>query len=286
MHRVNYSDKRGLRHGYWISYYDSANTQIWSKNKFRHGKNCGTSYYYFPQGGHLQRKEKYLTGKRMRVWLYYPNGQLKMKGKARQEETKEMVHFYFTGAWKIYSDSGVLLRTHYYEKGKIQKVDYHAHRHNDSLKHFLETLDRQFQEADRILTDSINRAKSPEQKRYFRQRKTEADSIVFNELIRYLLYNGYPSKKEVDDAAVIPFYILSFAPVVYRDVALPYFEEAAKKQDIELKSLAFFIDKLRIAKKEKQLYGTQFYYEGDKVKYYPVEKPEGLEERRKQMGLD
>ncbi len=284
-HRINSVDKRGKRHGHWLSYYDSAQTKVWTNIAFRHGKNRGYSYYYYASGL-IERKEFYKRNKRLNVWLYYPNGQLKTKGKAIQEETKEKIHFYFTGVWPLFSDSGQLMRIQHYEKGQIKKIDYISHQHNDSLKRFLEFIDRQFQETNQRLTDSINKANNPIQKKYFRQLKKEADSLIFSLVLNHILYNGYPSKKEVDEAANIPFFILSFAPVIYRHVALPIFEEAARKKDIELKSLAFFIDKLRMANQQKQLYGTQYYLEGDSIKYYPVEKPNELLERRRNMGLE
>ena len=174
----------------------------------------------------------------------------------------------------------------HYKKGKVIKTERLTHHKNDSLKLYFEMVDQRFTNADKQLTDSINMSLTTEKKQYYRNLKQQVDSLTYTELLNYLIYNGYPSKKEIGEAATIPFYILSFAPLPFKEVALPYFEEAVQKQDIELKSFAFFVDKLRIAKHQKQLYGTQFYFENNKQIFYPSEDPEKLSERRKKMGLD
>jgi len=45
---------------------------------------------------------------------------------------------------------------------------------------------------------------------------------------------------------------------------------------------------VKVAKKEKQLFATQYSYDKEKNKlyYYPVDQPETLNERRKKAGLD
>ncbi len=285
--KINSLDKKGLRNGTWLSYYDSDNKLLWIKTQFKHGKSVGNHYYYSAVTGFVERRELYRWyGKTLKIWLYHPNGKLRMKGKAIQEEDEKEIHFYFKGPWKVYTDSGELTLIQHYEKGKVIKTERLTHHKNDSLKLYFELVDKRFSNADKQLTDSINMAATVGKKNYYRHLKQQADSLIFSEVLNYLIYNGYPSKKEIDEAATIPFYILSFAPLPFKEVALPYFEEAAQKQDIELKSLAFFIDKIRIAKNQKQVYGTQFYFEGNKQIFYPSENPEQLNERRKKMGLE
>lgn len=284
--KVNHLDSKGQRHGVWVSYYDTENKLLWSKTKFRHGKPVGDHYYYFAQSGMVDRHEKYGRGSRLKVWLYHSNGKLRMHGKARQVEDEKQIHFYFEGRWKVYDENGELIRIQQYKEGKIEKTERIKYKKDDSLKLYLEMLDKRFQEADKVLTDSINLSVGDERKNYYRKLKKQVDSLTFAEALNFIVYTGYPSKQEVGEAAVIPFYLLSFAPVNIREAALPIFEQAAEKGDVSYKSLAFFIDKLRIAKQQKQLYGTQFRIEDGKSIYYPSEDPEHLNERRLKVGLE
>lgn len=61
---------------------------------------------------------------------------------------------------------------------------------------------------------------------------------------------------------------------------------AANKEEISWKSLAFFIDKVKVAKGEKQVYGTQYYLRKDEYITYPIEDMEHLNARRAGVGLE
>ena len=97
---------------------------------------------------------------------------------------------------------------------------------------------------------------------------------------------GYPSKLIAGDASVVPFYILGFAPSWLKEKHLNALKLAADKQEISWKSLAFFIDKLKVAKGEKQIYGTQYYFSKEVYIAYPIEDEARLNERRASVGLE
>lgn len=112
-------------------------------------------------------------------------------------------------------------------------------------------------------------------------RDTLSYSILQNIINKY----GYPTKECVQEAVVIPFYILSFGPLNLREKYLELLKVAADKGNLEWKSLAFYIDKLQLAKNKMQIYGTQYYYNHHQQVFYPVDDPEDLSKRREEIGL-
>ncbi|MCP2821139.1 hypothetical protein NK918_24605, partial [Salmonella enterica subsp. enterica serovar Typhimurium] len=80
-----------------------------------------------------------------------------------------------------------------------------------------------------------------------------ADSLSFAAIDRLLDIYGYPSKAVAGEVTAVPFFILGFAPIALKEKHLPKLLMAATRDDISMASLAYFIDKLRIAKGEKQL---------------------------------
>ena len=100
---------------------------------------------------------------------------------------------------------------------------------------------------------------------------------------------GYPTQAIAGDASGIPFYILGFASIQLKEKYLDALKAAANKGEISWKSLAFFIDKLKMAKGEKQIYGTQYYLSknsADDYILYPVEDEAHLNERREKAGFE
>jgi hypothetical protein len=284
--KINSFDRKGERHGVWKTYFDTENQLLWTKTKFRHGKPVGHHYYYFAQTGLVERHEKYVRANKLKIWLNYPSGQLHMIGLARQEEDEKQIHFFFEGPWKVFNEKRQLIRIQHYKSGKIERVERKIYQKEDSLKVYLEVLEERFKKANANLTDSINISQNAEKKDYFKKLRSQVDSLLFTETLNFIIYSGYPSAKEVGDASAIPFYILSFAPLPFKDAALPFFEQAVDAGDISSKSFAFFVDKLRIAKNQKQVYGTQYYMKDNQQFFYPTEDTENLSERRKKVGLE
>jgi hypothetical protein len=56
--------------------------------------------------------------------------------------------------------------------------------------------------------------------------------------------------------------------------------------EVSSHNIAYLEDRVRVAKGEPQLYGTQFYQEGDQFGPRPIEDEAHLEERRAAMGLE
>lgn len=58
------------------------------------------------------------------------------------------------------------------------------------------------------------------------------------------------------------------------------------KSEVKLSHIAFLEDRVRVNGKQPQLYGTQFYKDGDYFGPRPIEDIIGLDERRLKMGLE
>lgn len=284
---LNRLDRHGRKTGHWISYADSAKTIKLFEGRFRKDKPLGRSYFY-TTGGILDRMEKNRFRK-LKTTFYHPNGRIRMRGNARLENLPDRIHYYYYGKWKTYNDSGLLIRYDHYRKGELVKTQYlgEVNRINDSLILALTAIDREFTSHNTALTDSINsHLKHPEKYRAFKKELAFRDSLSFAKIDLILDSYGYPAKAVAGDATPIPFYILGFAPVPLKEKHMGKLLMAASRDDISLRSLAFFIDKLRISKGEKQLYGTQYRLQNGEQVLYPVEDEAHLKDRRTSMGLD
>lgn len=284
---LNRLDRHGRKTGRWITYADSAKTIRLFEGRFRKDKPKGTAYFY-TNAGILDRIEKNRFRK-LKTTFYYPNGNIRMAGNARLENLPDRIHYYYYGQWKAYNDSGRLEKYYYYTKGVLTKTQYldKNNRINDSLIRALTGIDLEFTAHNTALTDSINtNLKNPGKYKTFKQELAHKDSLSFAQIDRILDTYGYPAKAIAGDATPIPFYILGFAPTALKEKHVSKLVTAATRDDISLKSLAFFIDKLRLAKGEKQLYGTQYYRQKDAYILYPVEDETNLKSRRASMGLE
>jgi hypothetical protein len=62
--------------------------------------------------------------------------------------------------------------------------------------------------------------------------------------------------------------------------------KALPKGEVSLNNIAYLEDRVRVAEGKPQLYGTQFYKEGDAFGPRPIEDEANLEARRAAMGLE
>ncbi len=104
------------------------------------------------------------------------------------------------------------------------------------------------------------------------------DSLLFADLENYLARFGYPRRKVTGEASNIPFYILSYATAEVKEKHLPDLWQAARNGDLEVKTLTFYIDKMKLAKGKPQVYGTQVYLDVKKREHveYPCVQPLAL----------
>lgn len=285
---LNRLNKYGKRTGKWVTYIDDAKKLKSFEGEFKNGVSTGKCYFY-SNDGVLDRRE-INSFKKMKTTFYYPNGKIKLKGNARLENLPDRVHYYFYGKWKAYNDNGLPVKYYYYEGGKLLKTVYldKNNKTNDSLIEALNIIDKEFTSHNVNYTDSINTNKNnPSKCAQFKNELRYQDSVSFNEIGKIIINYGYPSKLIAGDACEIPFYILGFAPLSVKENQLNELILAADRGIISWKSLAFFIDKIKISKKEKQIYGTQVYFDKNHKEFlYPIEDEENLNKRRIHVGLE
>lgn len=239
--------------------------------------------------GRLARKEK-IRGNRSRTTLYDASGTVSDRGVARLEESHTSWHYYFEGWWKHYGADGKLEKLVLYEKGKIIRTKYvdASISLNDSLSFVLNDMEKRFLNENAKLLDSVNSSRyQPQRRERFHLEIHGQDTTTFHQLQQILARFGYPSEKLAGGSTNIPFFILSNAPLYLREKYIPLLCAAADEGKLSWKSLAFYLDKISVAKGEPQQFGTQFYFDGKGVPHdYPCVAQEQLILNRKRVGLD
>ena len=105
---------------------------------------------------------------------------------------------------------------------------------------------------------------------------------------------GYPKRSIFGDSAgLATFFVIQHASQYYQEKYLPLFEQAAKNNEIEWRTVVYMIDRVRLEKGQKQIYGTQIHplkdpktgYLTDKAVIAPIEDEKNVNERRAKVGL-
>lgn len=102
---------------------------------------------------------------------------------------------------------------------------------------------------------------------------------------------GWPTISLVGKAAAGGAWLLAQhadLDVVFQKRVLALMKKAAKRNeaDADRKHIAYLIDRIRVNTGRPQVYGTQFFSKDRKVwKPRPIEKPEHLDARRAEMGM-
>lgn len=284
----NKFNRRGQRTGKWLTYSDSAKTKKLFEGKYRNGNSVGTSYYYSIDGN-LEKKEK-KRFRKLRTTFYHTNGVKSQEGMARVDNLTDRIHYYFYGEWKYYDEKGNLISYAYYKKGELQKTVSLIKPENarDTFCTTLVLIEKLFLEKNKDLIDTLAFCwNNPSLAEKYRNKIYQADSMSFKQIENSFVYFGYPTKEVCGDAANVPFFVFSHAPVKLRERYIELFKAAADLGSISKSSLAFYIDKVKITKGEKQVYGTQFYMNKEKnIVYYTSIDPDNLGKRRLEMGLE
>ncbi len=283
--------KNKERQGKWIIYSDSAQTHIDNVGRYRKGTPKGI-WKYYDENGKLIKKEKYRF-KKIYTTFYHPNGKVRKQGKAKIVQEEKLLHFYFYGDWFVYDSLGTLISKEVYKSGiKISEVNYKTVSEkniNDSLDIALKEIDGQL----RIYFDTIQIAEKTFGKNSIQyQRAALLNSLhtskLLNDLDGLILRYGYPGKTLVGKDYTIAFSIISSANTAYKEKHLNLIIDATNKGELDWTDVAYFVDKIKVAKKEKQVYCTQYKYDEkqNKLFFYPVEEIKNLNLRRKKAGLD
>ncbi len=285
---LNRYNKKGERIGKWVTFSDSAKKLKLFEGKYRKGTAVGTCLYYSLDG--VLEKKEIKKFRKLKTTIYYSDGHIRNSGKARIENLSDKIHYYFYGKWKYYDENGNLVKYLYYQKGEIIKTEYvnKNNKTNDSLIFALSKIETDFNKNNIELLDSIKISLfNPARCERLKLKLFKSDSSSFRKTERILNTYGYPAKDVVQESSNIPFYIMSYAPLILREKYLELFKAASGIGSLSPSALAFYIDKIKVAKGEKQIYSTQFYFDKNKnTVYYPCIDPENLNARREAVGLE
>ena len=135
----------------------------------------------------------------------------------------------------------------------------------------------------------VRQGLSPErmQDTAFARAMLRGDSARTTRLEAIVQEYGWPDSTRVGpEAANAAFLILQHSPVhAFQKRMLPLIEERAQKGIVPPQQAALLIDRVLMHEDLPQRYGTQFKMVEGRWVLHPVEDEDGLEERRRSMGL-
>jgi hypothetical protein len=277
------------RHGQWTIYQDSTNKIIDNTGKYRKGIPKGT-WKYYDSNERLIKTEKHIF-RRTYIRFYHSNGEIKKKGKAKTVINDQLIHYFYFGNWYEYDTTGRLSKKIFYKEGhRISEISYETvtgKRINDTLAKIIRQLNTDiYKYSDSILNaESTFGKSSKEYQRYVSLSNLNALKAL-DELDKIISTFGYPGKTLVGSDHAIVFSIISSAGIHYKEKYYDLIIGAANKKELDWSDVAYFVDKVKVAKKEKQVFGTQYKIENNRIIYYPVEDKSMLNSRRKNAGLE
>jgi hypothetical protein len=282
--------KNKQRHGKWIIYYSDSTKQIDNSGRYRKGAPKGV-WRYYDANGRMIRKEKYRFNK-ISTTHYHSNGKIKKQGKARITIDDTLSHFFYYGNWNVYDTAGVLIKKLVYKDGiKISEINIGKSigTTNDSLKELVRELNKRFYMYSDSLQQSerISGKNSPTYTRYVSLNNLNALKI-FSDIDGIIAKFGYPGKSLVGEEYAIVFSIISAGNLAIKEKYYDLIINAANANELEWKDVAFFVDKVKVAKKQPQVYGTQLKMDHTNYNsyFYPIEDKANVNERRKKIGLE
>lgn len=114
----------------------------------------------------------------------------------------------------------------------------------------------------------------------------ELDAINLQEVEGIIEAYGYPGRSLVGNLSATALYIIQRADLETQEKYLPILKTAAEEHEILRSELAYIVDKIRMAKEEPQVYGTQIIRTSNgMLDFYRIEAPESVNERRRKVDL-
>lgn len=141
---------------------------------------------------------------------------------------------------------------------------------------------------DQALRQGLNGAATEAEREETWRRIEELDSINLIKVENIFARHGYPGKSKVGkQLASAAFLVIQHADLAHQEKYFPLLEQAAQAGELEKSSLALLIDRIRMRKGEKQLYGSQVTdRDGDgKYDFHPIEDEANVDKRRAEIGL-
>jgi hypothetical protein len=126
------------------------------------------------------------------------------------------------------------------------------------------------------------------------RRQKFIDSINLIRISKILDSIGFLGKSVVGDTAYLAsFFVIQHSDLKNQEHYLPIFQKAADQDQIEWKYVAMMVDRIKVGKNEKQIYGTQLHgiidpktgFMTNKTEFYPIEDEKNVNIRRLKAGL-
>jgi hypothetical protein len=126
------------------------------------------------------------------------------------------------------------------------------------------------------------------------KKQEQIDSLNLKRAIAIIDSIGIPGPNMVgDSASKAIFFVIQHSNINYQEKYLPLFIKSAENGELEWKLVALMIDRIKVNKKEKQIYGTQLIpikdsitgYITDKCEFAPIEDEKNVNLKRKSVGL-
>lgn len=174
-----------------------------------------------------------------------------------------------------------------YVQAEFSRKDTSLHI-NQSLKKELAAIFVADQQP-RSQIDSIRRVygqDSPEMKQLW-QRVHQSDSINLIKIEKIIQQHSYPGKSLVGSMqSNTAWLVIQHSPLLIQEKYLPLMEAAVIKNEMPKSSLALLIDRIRMYKGQKQLYGSQVTINSNgKNEFHPIEDEANVNKRRAAMEL-
>lgn len=141
---------------------------------------------------------------------------------------------------------------------------------------------------DQTLRQHLDDLTTEEERRNAWTRIVETDSVNLVKVERIFAQHGYPGKSKVGSGlSSAAFLVIQHADLAYQEKYFPLIEAAANAGELSKSSFALLVDRIRMRKGEKQLYGSQLTdHDGDGIyEFHPIEDEENVNKRRAEMGL-
>ncbi|WP_266368820.1 DUF6624 domain-containing protein [Tellurirhabdus rosea] len=183
-----------------------------------------------------------------------------------------------------------------FRQGQMQEIiteelqnAFHRYGFNAALRQRLVTIYEQDQRPRQQL-DSVSKVygwDSPET-RMVVKKMAETDSVNLPEIETIIQKHGYPGKSKVGERmSETAWLVIQHAPLAVQEKYLPVLQKAADKGELSRSSLALLIDRVRLGRGQKQLYGSQV--TGDEkgnMWLAPIEDEANVNKRRASVGLE
>jgi hypothetical protein len=120
------------------------------------------------------------------------------------------------------------------------------------------------------------------------KKQRETDRRNTTRLKEIVDQHGWPGKKLVGaDAAHAAWLLVQHADhdLAFQKRCLGLLAKAVQAGEASAQDLAYLTDRVRVAEKNKQVYGTQLRQQDGKMKPYPIEDEANVDKRRREVGL-